>query len=509
MKAVMLMFDSLNRHFLPPYGCDWVHAPNFQRLAGRTCTFTNAYVGSMPCMPARRELHTGRPNLLHRSWGPLEPFDDSVPQMLHQAGVHAHLASDHYHYWEDGGATYHNRYTTWESFRGQEGDPWIGQVGHEPMPEILAAEQRSSRWLRQDCINRRHMAREEDHTLARTIGAGLGFLRRNAREDRWWLHLECFDPHEPFFVPQKYRDLYPHEYEGPRFDWPPYREVRETPEQVAHMRYEYAALVSMCDAYLGKVLDTMDELGLWDDTMLIVNCDHGHMLGEKGYWAKNYQPWYDELARMPLFVWDPRGRVAGVRRESFVQTIDLGPTLLEYFGVDRAPDMVGRPLRRTVADDTPARTAGLFGTFGHQVNVADGRYVYMRSPAREDNAPLFEYTLMPCQMTRPFPVNWIRDNIELAEPFGFTKGVRLMRIDARHRLHPSIMRSLLFDTRTDPHQEKPLDDPALERRMIDLLVEQMRLCDAPVEQYERLGLERPSQARTGSAAPVSAPGRPG
>src|SRR5919206_1023066 len=79
-------------------------------------------------MPARRELHTGRYNFLHRSWGPLEPFDDSMPQILGEAGIHTHLASDHPHYWEDGGATYHTRYTTWEFFRGQEGDPWKGVV---------------------------------------------------------------------------------------------------------------------------------------------------------------------------------------------------------------------------------------------------------------------------------------------------------------------------------------------------------------------------------------------
>ena len=76
MKAIMVMFDSLNRRMLPPYGCDWVHAPNFQRLAERSVTFENCYAGSMACMPARRELHTGRYNFLHRSWGPLEPFDE-------------------------------------------------------------------------------------------------------------------------------------------------------------------------------------------------------------------------------------------------------------------------------------------------------------------------------------------------------------------------------------------------------------------------------------------------
>ena len=52
------------------------------------------------------------------------------------------------------------------------------------------------------------------------------------------------------------------------------------------MRYEYAALVSMCDAHLGKVLDLMDELDLWEDTMLIVCTDHGFLLGEHDWWAK-------------------------------------------------------------------------------------------------------------------------------------------------------------------------------------------------------------------------------
>ena len=106
MRAVLVLFDSLNRRLLPPYGADWVHAPNFTRLAAHSVRFENCYGGSMPCMPARREMHTGRHNFLHRSWGPLEPFDDSVPEMLSTAGIYTHLATDHPHYWADGGATY-------------------------------------------------------------------------------------------------------------------------------------------------------------------------------------------------------------------------------------------------------------------------------------------------------------------------------------------------------------------------------------------------------------------
>ena len=131
MKAVMVMFDTLNRHMLPPYGCDWTHAPNFTRLAERTVTFDNCYVGSMPCMPARREMHTGRYNFLHRSWGPLEPFDDSMPQILSEQGIYTHLSTDHQHYFEDGGATYHTRYDSWDFHRGQEGGP-VDRTGRRP-----------------------------------------------------------------------------------------------------------------------------------------------------------------------------------------------------------------------------------------------------------------------------------------------------------------------------------------------------------------------------------------
>ena len=86
------------------------------------------FVGSLPCMPARRDLHSGRLNFLHRSWGPLEPFDNSFSEILQTNNIYTHLVSDHYHYWEDGGSTYHNRYNTWEFIRGQEWDKWQAMV---------------------------------------------------------------------------------------------------------------------------------------------------------------------------------------------------------------------------------------------------------------------------------------------------------------------------------------------------------------------------------------------
>ena len=100
MRAITIMYDSLNRLFLPNYGDMETIAPNFKRLSDKMVTFDKFYVGSLPCIPARRELHTGSYNFMHRCWGPLEPFDDSAPEILAQNGIYTHLVTDHAHYWQ-------------------------------------------------------------------------------------------------------------------------------------------------------------------------------------------------------------------------------------------------------------------------------------------------------------------------------------------------------------------------------------------------------------------------
>jgi arylsulfatase A-like enzyme len=486
MKAIMVMFDTLNRHMLPPYGADWTHAPNFARLAERTVTFDKCYVASMPCMPARRELHTGRYNFLHRSWGPLEPFDDSMPEILKNSGVYTHLVTDHQHYFEDGGGTYHTRYTSWEYARGQEGDAWKGQVKDPEIPETLTKRDGQPSW-RQDWVNRGYMTDESQQPQAKTFALGEEFIRTNHQADNWFLQIETFDPHEPFFTQQHYKDLYPHEYTGPHFDWPDYKMVDETPEQVQHMRYQYAALLSMCDHYLGKVLDLMDEYQMWDDTLLIVCTDHGFLLGEHDWWAKIVQPFYEEVAHTPLFIWDPRSRRQGVRCDALVQMIDLPATLLEFFGVERPADMLGVPLRATLADGPPVRDAALFGMHGGHINITDGRYVYMLAPANRQNQPLFNYTVMATHMRQRFEVGELQ-NMEIAPPFAFTKGCPTMKMPAKRWAGTHQMETLLFDIENDPWQQQPLQDAAVEARLKQQMIQIMQANDAPVEQYERLGL---------------------
>lgn len=490
MKTVILMFDSLNRRLLEPYGAS-LQTPNFQRLADRALTYDRSYCCSMPCMPARRDFHTGRPGFLHRDWGPLEPFDDSVPEMLKEAGTHTHLTSDHYHYWEEGGANYHTRYSTWECFRGQEADPWIGQVAAPDSPPSTG----KNDWhafprARQDWVNRPFMAGENQHSQTRTLEAGLDFIRRNASQDNWMLQIECFDPHEPFFTPERFKERYEEFFQqasdDPFCDWPTPGKNPHDPKVTRHIQACNAALHSMCDESLGKVMDLLEEKNMWEETLFIVWSDHGILLNEHDYWLKNVMPLYEEIAHTPFFVWDPRHGIGGQRRQSLVQpAIDLGPTLLRFFGLEPTPDMLGHSLDPTIANDTPVRETALFGYFNRHLNITDGRYVYMR--ARDANHPVPAYTLMPSAMNDRYAPEKFRA-LSLSESFGFSKNCPLMRFQ-NNELPPFENETLLFDLESDPNQKYPLHDPEIEERLTSCMRQHLLSCEAPVEQYQSLNLE--------------------
>jgi arylsulfatase A-like enzyme len=101
LNVILVLIDSLNRHHLSAYETSPVSTPNLDRLFEKAWRFDNHFVGSLPCMPARREIFAGRKDFLWRPWGPLEPFDDRLPRLLEQRGYSTAIVTDHYHYWEE------------------------------------------------------------------------------------------------------------------------------------------------------------------------------------------------------------------------------------------------------------------------------------------------------------------------------------------------------------------------------------------------------------------------
>ncbi|MNW29213.1 Arylsulfatase [compost metagenome] len=490
MRAIMIMFDTLTRSYLPNYGNDWVKAPNFERLRDKTTTFGNFYGGSMPCMPARRELQTGRYNFLHRGWGPLESFDNSVFERLQEQGVYCHLVTDHSHYFEDGGATYHNRYSTWEGFRGQEGDRWVPRIQAMPTDNHHPLNKEGVSAI-QHYANRTRQLNEEDMSSVQTIQAGLDFLAQHHDQDQWLLQIECFDPHEPFYVPEKYREMYACSGDKDIPFWPKYQRIDESSnqEQVEAMRKEYAALLTMCDHHLGRVLDFMDEHNMWDDTLVIINTDHGFLLGEHDWLGKNIAPMYEEIIHLPFFMHIPgEANYDGYVYDGVCQTIDLAPTLLDYFNVEDSYDRDGTSLLSMVREEKQ-HTEILFGVNGGHVSIYDGRYLYMRGSARPDNGPLINQTLAVTRM-RGFFDNQSLSQIKLIEGNRFSNGMPVLQLSVPNYINSYQIGHLLFDMQQDPNQEHPLQEPELERQMIEKLIQKMKEIAAPEEEFERLGLRQ-------------------
>lgn len=516
MRTVFVLFDSLNRLALGAYGGTAIATPNFDRFANRAVAFDKHYVGSLPCMPARRDMHTGRLNFMHRHWGPLEPFDDSYARILSSNGVYTHLISDHLHYFEDGGWGYANAFDSWEFVRGQEYDTIKAMVAppierlkekfdprHYPLedlPDGTATRGNTSKtaWKRsRAAINNGFFKEEADFPTAQCFSAAFDFLENNRHADDWFLQLECFDPHEPFAAPERFREAYRTGYNGKVLDWPHYERAAETPEEMAEIRGNYAALVAMCDEYFGKLLDYFDENNLWQDTTLILTTDHGFLLSEHQWWGKNRMPYYEEISHIPLIAWHPNC-ASGKRVQELSQTPDLMPTFLEVHDCAVSPCVTGVSLLPMLAGDAPGHISLALGMFGGPVCATDGRYSFFLYPDDLEGQELSLYTLMPTHMTSHFDLDELK-SMELSPPFDFTKGAPLMKM----RLSPQNSQvghdgqtledceTVLYDLSVDPGQERPIDDPQVIARLTDDIVSYFARHDAPPEIYDRFGIEAP------------------
>jgi arylsulfatase A-like enzyme len=168
------------------------------------------------------------------------------------------------------------------------------------------------------------------------------------------------EPHDPYIAPRAYFD----QYETGNVALSPtlHDEPTGKPEVVARMRRvwegmtdaqwrtttaAYLAVMSFLDAQIGRIISTVQDAGLYDDTIIVVSCDHGDMLGGHGLAAKGVGTPYEEVYNIPLVIRVP-GRVSGEQEEAVVSIVDIGPTLLDLCGLDALPDAQGRTFRAVI-----------------------------------------------------------------------------------------------------------------------------------------------------------------
>ena len=486
--------DSLNRHLLSCYGGSGVLTPNIDRLAACGVTFDNHYSGSLPCMPARREMMTGRHNFLEAPWGPIQPWDECLPTLLREgSGVYSHLITDHHHYFHSGGDGFHTLFDSYELERGQEGDTWRPLVNPPEPPSKPAAKRVHARFY---AANRSFMDVENDESYPtpRCFMRAIDFLEHNAGADNWHLQLELFDPHEPFDCPSRYRELYRDAWKGEHYTWPDYLPIDpavDDPESIGHIRKCYSGTLTMVDTWLGKFLDKLDALGIQEETVIVLTTDHGYLLGEHGYWAKNYMFDYEEIVHIPMIISGPEGLVGRGRENALTTTIDLAPTFLDLHGSTIPRDFTGKSLRPLLGDAGvhelhALHDAVLYGYFGKDIGMFDGHYSYCRQPL--PGSFVHHHTAVP----RAFWGFIEASTLAAAEVGTFLpncQGVPHFRIRVpSHRHHAAPDFNPIYDLSADPTQNNPIHDPVLEERLAAKMRELLECHKAPECQFVRTGL---------------------
>ena len=251
-----------------------------------------------------------------------------------------------------------------------------------------------------------------------------------------------------------------------------------TDRQFEFVQAQFAGKATMVDRWFGRVLNRLDREGAWDNTVVVVTTDHGNMLGEHGYIMKNYMPVYDEIANTPLMVWHPEGSTDRV--QTVTSAVDLYATMLDGLGAETPEQTHSRSLTSLVTGDTDEyREYALYGYFGRDCCVTDGRYTYLLPG--DDDTTMNIYSTM-----------------QMGNKTGDAETATLPYTDGAVWKYPSgnAMRQasepMLFDTDHDPGQTENIAQRAPEEvdRMHSLLVDALDTLDAPDEQYERFGIER-------------------
>lgn len=482
MNVITVLIDSLNRHMIGPYGGE-VPTPNMDRLAARGVVFDNHFIGSAPCMPARRELMTGRKEFLWRGWGPLEPFDDPIAVRARQAGAVTAIVTDHYHYWEYPAHGYLEHFDAVRMIRGHELDMYNTDTLASVPRWAQNIDQWRPGWGTRYYNNVKDYREEKDFFAPRTMAEACDWLDGNHAHDPFMLWVECFDVHEPFHVPEPYRSMFTGEELDDHNCWPPYQTgyhgheekwwETASEQEVAYVRAQYKGKIAMVDAHLGKLLERMDRYNLWDNTMIVLTTDHGHELGEKERFGKQ-PPHYDLHANIPLILCMP-GLKPG-RREALTTAVDIYPTILEALGADASAPH-GRSLLPLARGETDRhREAVVYGTFACGATITDGRYTY--HTGWDAQAPVYEYC---ATMLYPEPE---------ARAGKYLPGVDCPVWRMPRQSLPEV-EELLFDRIADPGQERNIlaERPDVRRQMRELLCREMAAEAVPPEQYRRLRLD--------------------
>lgn len=342
MRILYLDLDSLRPDHLGCYGYHRNTSPNIDQIAEDGLTFTNYYCSDAPCLPSRSALMSGRFGIHNgivghggtaadmRREGKNRGFNDrlvfeSLPGMLRQAAMKTASIS-----------TFSERHSAWTFNAGFNEVFNIGARGGESAEQVLPV--------------------------------ALKWLEDNAQNDNWFLHLNFWDPHTPYRIPDQYGNPFQNE---PMPEWLneevfALHKQKKGQHSIDHMNAlakshyfrharhgkpieqfndlreiidNYDSAIQYMDEHVGQVIRTLESLGILEDTAIMISADHGESMGELGIYSEHGTA-DQATCRIPMIIRWPDG-VKGAVDDGLHYHLDLAPTLANLLGVKDAPSWDG------------------------------------------------------------------------------------------------------------------------------------------------------------------------
>ena len=355
MNVLFLFPDQMRAQAMGCMGNPDVKTPNLDRLAAEGVLFRNHFANSPVCCPARAIILTGKyahTNGMIANDLRLRESETSLAELFAEAGYRTGFVGK------------------WHLDGGPRQPGWIPPGARRQGFEFWAANEVSHAHFDT------HYFRDDPEPIPiKTFEAsvwtdiGIDFLRQAKQDERpFFLTVQMGPPHDPYIAPDEYMALYDPDaialrpnFDGDTSD----RELEPNPYVETPGRKEiaaYYAMVTAVDDQVGRILGELDELGLRDNTIVIVSSDHGDMLGSHGTRLKR-KPW-EESIRVPGIVRHP-GAPAGRETDALFSHVDIAPTLLSLCGLPVPADLQGASLAPVVLGQAEsAPSAAYFQIFG-------------------------------------------------------------------------------------------------------------------------------------------------
>jgi arylsulfatase A-like enzyme len=390
MNAIVVTFDRLPVGLLSCFGNSWIATPNFDRLAARSAVFEQHFADGISPDPASQSWWTGRsPRLTAR-----DSDTPSLPSLLSEHGVTFRMLVETTT--DSSGDTDPFPQEWAETVRGSEGLDTLPE--ETPFFRAVSRAQRDLRLLR--------TSRKEPWLLwIKSRGIPMPWL---APRDFATTFLDLADDDEG--APEPTDELEENEYgdeadedvvemSGAELDellrsvaqLPAEREARDALSAIERglMRRVCGGYVALLDAALGRLLDQIDHEAQTAPTLLIVTAGRGMIVREPGLLVGEWEQLAEETVHTPLFV-RPPGMIGGVRRQDLVQSVDLLPTLAEWFGIDASGlSLDGASLLPTLRGEKSEPRSRVLIAGDGRAGIRTSDYYLVRRQADDASSRLF------------------------------------------------------------------------------------------------------------------------